>query len=115
MAYSGSTAASSVANPPSRVSVGLLSQRSHAESTTYDNGGQVWFYNSTNLTTDLGSTGFFSDAIELGMRNGDVVICVTRSTDSSTGVELVIGTLRDVSTGGASLSTAAGIISSTFG
>jgi hypothetical protein len=115
MAYSGTTAATSVSNPPSRVDNSLLSQRNINESTSVANGGSVWTYTSTNLTTDLATANFFSDAKALGMRTGDIVIAATYSTESSTGMELVIGMITGVSTSGAALSTANGLISSTFG
>jgi len=115
MAYSGSTAASSVANPPSRMDNALLSQSNVNESTSVAHGGSLWLYNSTNLTTDLATANFFTDAKTLGMRTGDILIAATYSTQSSTGMELVIGMITGVSTDGAALSTANGLISSTFG
>lgn len=113
MAYSGSTAASSAANPPSRVDNALISQRSVDESTSVGEGASLWTYNSTNLTTDLTSSNFFTDAKRLGMRNGDVLISATYSTESSTGHILVMGMITGVSTSGANLSTG-GTITSTF-
>jgi len=113
MAYVGSTAASTVANPPSRIDSGLLSQRSIAESTSNAEGGALWVYNSTNLTTDMTVADFFSDGQRLGMRNGDILLAVTRSTESSTGHILVMGIIGGVSSAGAELSTD-GTITSTF-
>lgn len=112
MSYLGSTASSSVANPPKRIDSGLISQRSIAESTSVANGGAVWSYTSSNLTTDLQASNFFTDAQRLGMRNGDVLISATHSTESSTGHILVIGMITGVSTSGANLSTG-GTITST--
>jgi hypothetical protein len=83
MSYSGSTAASSVANPPSRVATGLLSQRNIRESTSVAEGGSLWTYVSSNLTTDIVSSGFFTDAGNLGMRNGDIMIAGQYSTEGS--------------------------------
>ena len=114
MAYSGTTAASSVANPPSRVSHGSLTQRSIRESTSVAEGKSLWMYNSTNLTTDVGDSSFFSDAARLGMRNGDVMIVASHSTESSTGHILLIGMIAFDSTSAASLSTANGFFSSTI-
>lgn len=113
MAYSGSTAASTVANPPKRIDNSLLSQRNIRESTSVAEGGSLWTYTSSNLTTDLTSSGFFSDAATLGMRNGDVLISATYSTESSTGHIVVIGMVEFDSTSAASLSTG-GTITSTF-
>jgi len=113
MSYVGSTAASTVANPPSRVDNALLSQRNIRESTSVASGGSLWVYNSTNLTTDVCGSGFFSDADELGMRNGDILIAASYSTQSSTSHVLMIGMIAFDSTTGASLSTG-GTITSTF-
>ena len=113
MSYSGSTAASSVANPPKRIDNSLLSQRNIRESTSVAEGGSLWTYNSSNLTTDLTESGFFSDAAELGMRNGDVVIAASYSTESSTGHIIRIGMVAYDTTAAASLSTG-GTITSTF-
>jgi len=111
MAYVGTTAASTVANPPNRVSHGLLSQSNFNESTSVDNGGAVWSYTSSNLTTDLNEANFFSDGHLLGMRPGDILISATFSTESSTGAILYLGVITGVSTSGASLSTEAFITS----
>ena len=112
MAYVGSTAASTLVNVPNRVSGGLISQSNYAESTSVVNGGSLWTYNSSNLTTDLNVANFFSDGHNLGMRNGDILIANTYSTESSTGFLLYLGVVTGVSTSGASLSTEA-FISST--
>ena len=116
MSYFSSTEASSVINVPNRNSVGLLSQRSVAESTSVAEGGSLWTYNSSNLTTDIAVAGggFFTDGARLGMRNGDILIVNTYSTESSTGSILLIGTVTGVSTADdtASMSTE-GFISST--
>lgn len=103
----------STGNPPARVDNALLSQRSIRESTSVGEGGSLWVYNSTNLTTDMAASGFFSDAGDRGMRNGDVLISATYSTQSSTGHILVIGMIAYDSTSAASLSTG-GTITSTF-
>ena len=113
MAYVGSSAASTVANPPSRVDNALLSQRNIRESTSVASGGSLWVYNSSNLTTDLTASGFISDAAALGMRNGDIMIAASHSTESSTGHIIRIGMISFDSTSGASLSTG-GMVTSTF-
>lgn len=113
MSYVGSTAASTVANPPNRLDNGLLSQSQIDESTSVAEGGSVWTYTSSNLTTDLTASNFFTDAKRLGMRNGDILISATYSTESSTGHILAIGMITGVSTSGANLSTG-GTITSTF-
>jgi len=114
MAYVGSTAASSVANPPNRIDNSLLSQRNFKDSTSVAEGGSLWTYTSSNLSTDLSASNFFTDAARLGMRNGDILISATYSTQSSTGHILAIGMITGVSTSGANVSTG-GTITSTFG
>jgi len=116
MAYVGSTALSSVANVPNRIDSGLLSQRNRGESTSVVEGGALWTYTSSNLTTDIcaAAGGFFTDGGRLGMRNGDILISATYSTQSSTGSILLIGVVTGVSSthDAASISTE-GFISST--
>lgn len=111
MSYSGSTASSP--NPP-RCIVPAMGGPLAADSTSVANGSQLWFYSSTNLTTDMMASNFFTDAKYLGMRNGDVLIAPTYSTQSATGHILVIGMITGVSTSGANLSTG-GAMTSTFG
>ena len=104
----------STGNPPSQISQGLLARTNNIGSTSVANGGAAWAYTSTNLTTDMTASNFFSDAQARGMRNGDILISATHSTESSTGHILVIGMITGVSTSGANLSTG-GTITSTFG
>jgi hypothetical protein len=110
MSYFGTTSTSP--NPP-RCIVPAMGGPLSANSTNMGAGGQLWFYNSSNLTTDLLSAGFFSDGKALGMRNGDVLIAPTYSTQSSTGQILVMGILQLTAAGAADLSTD-GTMTSTF-
>lgn len=117
MAYSGSTEASSVANPPRLVAGPFASQPqttglSTSAATQHEQGGALWFYSSTNLTTDLTASNFFSDGYYLGMRPGDVVMGNQFSSAGSS-VTSFQGTIISVSTSGASLSTGS-LITSTF-
>jgi len=107
MSYSGTTAASSVRNPPIRIDSGQLSQRNRGESTGVANGGALWMYTSSDPLATITATGYFSDGGLLGMRNNDVVIAPTFSTESSTGQILFFGTVTGVSSTSdvASLST----------
>lgn len=109
MPYSGATAATSVANPPvqiARAMGGTLNTTS-----TGGGGGGLWFYASTNSSTDWFSTAnFFTDAYYLGMRTGDVMI-VTGATGSS--AYLAVGLVGAVTTAGAALSSSGGFLSST--
>ena len=103
---------SSTGNPPARIDSGLLSQRNIRESTSLGEGGALWTYTSTNLTTDLTTASHFSNAGDLGMRNGDILISATYSSEGSSSI-LVLGVIGFDSTAAASLSTG-GMITSTF-
>ncbi len=127
MAYFGTTQLSSVANPARQLVapfatnpalVGSTMFLTTQGSTASNNpnapggaGGGLWFYASTNLTTDITATNFFSDGFYLGMRAGDVVIGAQFSSLGST-VQSFLGVIVSVSTAGASLSTGS-LISST--
>lgn len=128
MAYSGTTAASSVANPPRLLTAPMAVNPALAGSTnflttqgsTYANnanapgggGGNLWWYASTNLTTDLVASNFFSDGFYLGMRAGDMVMGAQYSSLGST-VTSFLGAITSVTTAGASLSTGS-LMTSTF-
>ena len=109
MSYSGSTALSSVSNPP-RLLVGPLSTIPATTGLTtgaadqHQQGGQLWFYSSTNLTTDVLASNFFTDGKALGMRPGDIVMGNQFSSAGSS-IETFIGSITGVSTSGASMST----------
>jgi hypothetical protein len=110
MSYSGSTATSP--NPPYRLNAGIGSPLA-ANSTSVAAGRGFWLYSSSNLTTDMTAANFFTDAKALGMKNGDIMLAATYSTQSSTGHIFVAGMITGVSTSGANLSTG-GSITSTF-
>lgn len=118
MAYYSSTEATSVSNPP-RLIFGAMTALhattglSTATATQHQQGGQLWFYSSTNLSTDVLASNFFTDGQKLGMRPGDVVIGNQFSSAGSS-VQLFMGAVTSVSTSGASLSTG-GTMTSTFG
>lgn len=128
MAYLGTTAASSVSNPPVRIAGTMagIDQRIPGTGTTgstiYMNnawrastsvysegrafGGQIWGYWSTDNTTAIATTGYFTDAGMLGMRPGDVVIAVGCTGGAGTMITRIL-TVQHISTSGAaSMSTA---------
>lgn len=119
MAYLGSTESSTVANPP-RCLVpsfsglkGTTSLSTANGGNTYrEQGGGLWLYSSSHGSTETMDTGFFSDAQQLGMRPGDVLLGVQWTTAGSSLVSY-IGVIGDVSTAGAALSTG-GTMTSTF-
>jgi hypothetical protein len=129
MAYFGSTQASSIANPPRQMVAPLAANPALPGSTQYlstqgstatnnanapgGGGGSLWFYASTNLTTDLTAANFFSDGFYIGMKAGDIVQGAQFSSLGST-VTTFMGAIVSVSTAGASLSTGS-LMTSTFG
>ncbi len=117
MSYSGTTAGSSVSNPPRLLTGGLATQPattglSTAAASQHQQGGNLWFYSSTNKTTDIKASNFFSDGKKLGMRPGDTVIG-NWFTSAGSSVVNFMGTIVSVSTSGASLSTGS-LMTSTF-
>lgn len=113
MAYSGTTAASSVANPPNLIASPMAGRLTASSSATVGGGGQLWQYSSTNLTTDMTASNFFSEAYYIGMKQGDIVIGAQASSAGSTTQIAYLGVLGAVTTSGAALSTG-GTMTSTF-
>jgi hypothetical protein len=105
MAYSGTTALSSVSNPPICLIRGIGGS---ANTTAFGSGNGapgLWVYTSSHSATEASSGSnsgaFFSDAYSLGMRTGDVMMMVG-NTGSSIG--FAIGSMT-VTTALAYLST----------
>ena len=60
----------------------------------------------STVQADLASiANYFSDAKSLGMKQGDVVICVSMTSSVSSSQVLMLGTVGAVSTAGTQLST----------
>jgi len=121
MSYSGSTAGSTLANPPVLISSGMskiaLNMGSTINGAAKGSGTQLWLYTSTNSATEASSgtnSGqFFSDAYYLGMKNGDVVIMV--GATGATTVGIAIGVIQGItSTGAGGYMSTGSQISSTF-
>ncbi len=99
MAYSGSTAASSVANPPMLLVRGLGTLVNAAGavigSTVQPNvgGTGLWYYASTDGSTLLQAAGYFTDGRLLGMRNGDFMLIAAATAVGSTTVGIGVGML----------------------
>lgn len=116
MSYSGSTASSSVANPPRLLisaPIGAIPNTtglSTNQQTQPQQGGQLWFYSSTNKTTDIYVSNFFTDGLKLGMRPGDMLF-MNSFTSAGSSVVTMIGTVTGVSTSGATLASGAQITS----
>lgn len=109
MAYVGTTAASSVQNPPIQIARGIAG--GILGSTALGTG--LWFYTSTDGTTVMESSTYFTDGFYLGMRGGDVVLGAAAATAGSTAMLSYIGALSVCTTAGVGLTTA-GTITSTF-
>lgn len=119
MAYNGTTAASSISNPPVLLvrGLGTLINASGAVvmSTAQPNvgGTGLWYYASVDSSTAIQAAGYFTDGRQLGMRNGDVMISVTASSVGSTSITCQVGVLGTTnSTGGYQVLTGAAIASS---
>lgn len=121
MAYSGSTAASSVANPPINLvrgvgntvnGAGNVLGSSLQTTNPFSGGNGLWYYSSSDGSTVLQAAGYFSDGLSLGMRNGDVLISVSQSS-LGTSPTMQIGVLMTTdSTGGFKVAIGAAIQSS---
>lgn len=116
MAYNGTTAGSTLANPPVLMcSAGLggkvLNNGSTINGTGAGSGLQMWMYSSTDSSTAPFTANYFTDALRLGMRGGDVVLQVG-ATGSTLGV--AISVLGTVTTAGAAYASSGAQISSTF-
>lgn len=114
MAYVGSTAGTTLMNPPMMVGPAAIGGRFAANSTSIAAGSRLWIYNSSDTSTAWMNAGYFTDGARLGMRPGDLLVGVSWSTESSTGVVFVGGVLgTTLSTAGWNLSTG-GTVTSTF-
>jgi len=119
MAYSGTTAGTTLVNPPRKITEGIVTLGGTTGLTTAPSvpggqGGAVWAYTSTNLTTDLTASGFFADGKALGMKPGDIVIGSQFSSAGSS-VQTFIGSIVSISTAGAASLSTGSLITSTFG
>jgi hypothetical protein len=104
MSYLGTTAASSIMNPP-RVVQPLDAARIGSSAGPLN--ARLWLYASTDTSTNPFTAGWFVDGYQLGMKEGDVVICVGRTSTVTSSQWLGIGVVSSVSTtgGGTQLST----------
>lgn len=119
MAYQSSTAASSVANPP-RCLIPSFSglagttnlSTANGANTYREQGGGVWLYSSSHGSTEVMASNFFTDARDLGMKPGDLLLGMQWTTAGSS-IVVYMGGIASVSSAGANLSTG-GTITSTF-
>jgi hypothetical protein len=106
MAYKGTTAGSSVggANPPICIGGGMASGANLA-STTTPVSQRLWLFASTDTSSSPFTANYFADAKTLGMKQGDVVICVGMTSTVASSQVLMLGTVGAVTTDGTQLST----------
>jgi hypothetical protein len=109
MTYRGTTAASTLTNPPLAMYAPALGGINRNTTEAYA-GRRVWLYSSTHGTTELLSTVFFTDGFYMGMKQGDVMIGISNTGSS---VAVFMGVIGPVSTAGAGLASSGGYISST--
>ena len=81
MAYSGTTAASSASNPPVYTGGPLVRGTTAGPN---PRGGAFWYYASADGSTVVSASGYFTDAVKLGMRVGDTIHGVYQSSLGST-------------------------------
>jgi type II secretory pathway component PulC len=93
MAYSGSTAASSVANPPALMVASVKGSPA------------FWSYASTHTTTNAKTSNFFTDAKALGVQQGDLLFGINNASTSAP--KAYFGVFGAVTTSGAALQSAA--------
>lgn len=53
-------------------------------------GTKIWMYSSTDPSTDVDATGYFTNGYDLGMRVGDVVFVVDSDTSTTQTTHSVI-------------------------
>lgn len=122
MAYLGSTQATSLANPPRCLISGFAGQPKSTQLSTavpsdgsrsaYNyQGGAVWLYASSHGSTAVQDTNFFTDAQNLGIRPGDILMGYQWTTLGSS-IVFYMGVFGSVSTAGANLTTGGSITSS---
>lgn len=97
--YLGTTAASSVTNPPILVFSPLGGGKGP------NVGQKLWSYQSTNTTTEVTTAGFFTDGQSLGMAIGDVVMG-TYCTSAGSASYPYMGCISAASSTGCTLNTA---------
>lgn len=119
MAYSGTTAASSAANPPvllsrpmahvSTTNADLFYSSAATSPATFRGGNGLWIYQSSDPSSVIAADdNYFSDGDRLGMKNGDImfIISATSAGAAESGHLMGYGMLWSTnSTAGFSIST----------
>src|SRR3972149_6589922 len=109
MGYQGTTHATP--NPPACIShAGIWGSRStDVLTSTKIRGRQVWTYWTTDGSTELVSTAYFTDAQALGMKEGDLLMV---GIDTGTTVTFSMGIIGPVTTAGAGFNSTNAYVSS---
>lgn len=123
MAYLGTTELSSVSNPPSLVA-GIIGASPDVRITggstmlTFNNygkastatgtvgqnaGGRIWHYFTTDVSTAVLNSGYFTDAGPLGMRPFDIIAILACGTSNSTASLLRWTYVTSITTAGAAV------------
>ena len=100
--YSGTTAGATSANPHVVLTSVMGGNIVNAPGVV---GGRVWLYQSTNASTDMMAANSFSDAYQLGMQAGDIVLGVYSTAAGSSQAIAYLAVVGKTSTSGAALST----------
>ena len=105
MAYAGTTAASSLQNPPIQIARGNAGYTNGASPQPV--GAGLWFYGTTDTSTAPFTAGYFTDGYQLGMKQGDVMIVSAQTSTVESSNTLYLGIVSSVSStgGGTQLST----------
>lgn len=104
MPYFGTTAASSVQNPPSQIARPVYSG-ARLGSTGVTLGLGLWVLGTTDPSSSPFTANYISDAQALGMKQGDIVFIVGQTSTVASSQTLSMGVVGAVSTAGTQLST----------
>ena len=111
MAYRGSTELSSVSNTPRCLTAGMWGSRSTSVITSSSVLGQnLWLYNTTDGSSEMISTTYFTDGFYLGMKEGDLVM---GAIDTGSSKSVFMGVIGVVTTAGCGIRSTGGVLSST--
>lgn len=100
MTYRGTTEVSTNSNPPMRIAGAFGGI--NTVSTAHGGGRGVWLYNTTDGSSLMAASNYFSDAKQLGMQTGDLIMGTIGTGSTAQPFLAVLGT---VSTSGAALSS----------
>jgi len=95
MTYYGTTASSSLANPPIGIPLAMGSNSNGI------GGRTMWIYASADSAATVAGSSYFSDGDALGMKVGDPMICILVSSAGTTSSVPYLGAVGAVTSGGA--------------